>query len=291
MGRIYTIAGLEFSQGKEGWPVMIVWALYGLWSSGARWHDHLAATLREAGFKACKADADVWMRPAVKADGFRYYEYILCYIDDILVISQLPKSIMEALEAKYILKAGPVGEPKTYLRAKVSKYQLEHSDDPGKARWSLSVEDYINCMVKDVEIELEKVGKALLTKVRTRTMEDYRPELDRIRELGLEQATYFAGLIGIFRWCIDKGWIDIIGEVSLLSCFLSNPRKGHLQQALHVFSYLKKHAQSRMVFDETAPEIDQTRSRVINWSEFYPEAKESIPQDALEPREASVVTS
>jgi hypothetical protein len=44
--RIYTIAGPEFGQGKEGRPVMIVRALYGLQSSGARWHDHLAATLR-----------------------------------------------------------------------------------------------------------------------------------------------------------------------------------------------------------------------------------------------------
>jgi hypothetical protein len=97
-------------------------ALYGLRSSGAQWHDHLAATLQEAGFKACKADADVWMRPAVKADGFKYYEYVLCYVDDILIISQHPKRIMEALEHKYILKAGSVGEPKTYLGAKVSKY-------------------------------------------------------------------------------------------------------------------------------------------------------------------------
>jgi hypothetical protein len=83
--RIYTTAGPEFGQGKEGWPVMIVRALYGLQSSGAQCHDHLAATLRDAGFKACKADADMWMRPTVKADGSKYYEYVLCYVDDLLV--------------------------------------------------------------------------------------------------------------------------------------------------------------------------------------------------------------
>jgi hypothetical protein len=58
--------------------VMIVRSLYGLQASGAWWHDHLPAILREAGFKACKADADVWMRPAVKVDGSKYYEYVLC---------------------------------------------------------------------------------------------------------------------------------------------------------------------------------------------------------------------
>jgi hypothetical protein len=35
---------------------------------------------------------------------------------------------MEGLEAKYVLKAGSVSEPMTYLGAKVSKYRLEHSN-------------------------------------------------------------------------------------------------------------------------------------------------------------------
>jgi hypothetical protein len=43
---------------------------------------------------------------------------------------------MEGLEAKYVHKAGSVGEPKTYLGAKVLKYRLEHSDNPDKVQWS-----------------------------------------------------------------------------------------------------------------------------------------------------------
>jgi hypothetical protein len=168
---------------------------------------------------------------------------------------------------------------------------LEHSDDPGKVRWSLSAADYIIRAVKDVETELEKVGKALPTKVTTPTTADYRPELDRSRELGPDQAMYFAGLIGVLRWCIELGRIDIIVEVSLLSRFLACPREAHMQQAFHVFGYLKKHARSRMVFDETEPTIDQSRFRVVDWSEFYPGAEEAIPQDMPEPRGRSVVTS
>jgi hypothetical protein len=37
--------------------------------------------------------------------------------------------------------------------------------------------------------------------------------------------------------------------------------------------------------------IDQSRFRVVDWTELYPEAKGAIPQDALEPRGVSVVTS
>jgi hypothetical protein len=87
----------------------------------------------------------------------------------------------------------------------------------------VSAEDYINRAIKDVETELEKVGKALPTKITTCTTADYRPELDRSRELGPEQATYFAGLIGILHWCIELGRIEIILEVSLLSRFLACP--------------------------------------------------------------------
>jgi hypothetical protein len=45
-----------------------------------------------------------------------------------------------------------------------------------------------------------------------------------------------------------------------------------------------------MVFDEMVPAIDQSHFRVVDWTEFYPEAKEVIPQDAPEPRGVSLVT-
>jgi Reverse transcriptase (RNA-dependent DNA polymerase) len=67
--QLYTTAGPEFGPAKVVRPVLIVQALYGLRSSGTCFHDHMAATLREGGFTGCKADADVWMKAAVKKDG------------------------------------------------------------------------------------------------------------------------------------------------------------------------------------------------------------------------------
>jgi hypothetical protein len=90
---------------------------------------------------------------------------------------------------------------------------------------------------------------------------------------------------------IELGRINIILEVSLLSQFLACPCEGHLQEAFHVFGYLKKHARSQMVFNEMVPAINQSRFRVVDWSDFYPEAKEAIPWDTPEPRGVSVVTS
>ena len=69
-------------------------ALYGLKSSGAAFRAHLAETLDAMGYKPSYKDIDVWLRPAVKPDGFKYYEYILCYVDGVLSISADPKKTM-----------------------------------------------------------------------------------------------------------------------------------------------------------------------------------------------------
>jgi hypothetical protein len=72
--KVYTTAGPKFGS-DAGRPAIIMRALYGLKSSGARWRDHLAAILMQAGFKNSKVDPDVWMRKAHKPNGFTYWEY------------------------------------------------------------------------------------------------------------------------------------------------------------------------------------------------------------------------
>jgi Reverse transcriptase (RNA-dependent DNA polymerase) len=56
--KVYTIAGPEFGS-NVGRPAVIVRAIYGLRTSGNRWRDHMAGTLRDAGYKNCTADTDV----------------------------------------------------------------------------------------------------------------------------------------------------------------------------------------------------------------------------------------
>ncbi len=104
--RVYTTAGAEFGAELKGKYVLIVKALYGLKSSGAAWRAHFANTLKDLGFFSCLADPDVWMHKAKKPDGTEYYEYILVYIDDVLVLSHQGKLIMESLECYYRLKDG-----------------------------------------------------------------------------------------------------------------------------------------------------------------------------------------
>jgi hypothetical protein len=68
--KVYVIAGPEF--GKDAGKRMIIdKGLYGLQTSGARFHEHLSAKLRTLGFVPSKADDDLWIRP--QAD---HYEFI-----------------------------------------------------------------------------------------------------------------------------------------------------------------------------------------------------------------------
>ena len=68
------------------------------------------------GFRSCPADPDVWMQPAEKADDSPYYEYVLLYVDDTLVISQnVEKILREEIGRYFELKEESVGHPTLYL--------------------------------------------------------------------------------------------------------------------------------------------------------------------------------
>lgn len=282
--KIYAIAGPEFGPERQGRPVYIVRALYGLKSSGARWRDHMAATLRGLEFTPCKADPDVWMRPAVKKNGDLYYEYILTYVDDCLVVSEDPKTIMTMLGETYTLKKDSVKEPDTYLGAEIRKWNIEDSDDPKKTRWAMSSDRYIKRAVADVETELDKIGEHLKTKVSTPVAVKYRPELDVTDELDGTRATYYMSLIGILRWACELGRLDILMPVAMMSRYMAAPREGHLEQVLHIFAYLKNRPKSTMVFDDTVPEFDENRFNKADWFETYGDLTEPIPPNAPPPR-------
>ena len=103
-------AGLELVS-NYGLLALIARALYGLKYPGARWRDHMAATLRASGFQSFLADPDVWMKLRIKPNGDKYWEYGLYYVDDILLTSHDPQLTMDMLSESYKLKAGSVKEP------------------------------------------------------------------------------------------------------------------------------------------------------------------------------------
>jgi hypothetical protein len=114
----------------------------------------------------------------------------------------------------------------------------------------------------------------------------YKPELDVTPELNNKLGSRFLQLIGILRWAIELGRLDIFVEVLQLSQHQALPRRGHLETLFHIFTYLKKHENSaRIVFDPKTPCFDE---RVFNpnadWQDFYGDVCEELPPNMPEPK-------
>jgi hypothetical protein len=73
----FIVAGPEFGE-REGHTLVIFKALYGLRTSGLRWHERFADCLRDMGFEPSKSELDIWMRK--NGD---IYEYIAVYVDNL----------------------------------------------------------------------------------------------------------------------------------------------------------------------------------------------------------------
>jgi hypothetical protein len=58
---VFIVAGPKFGA-LQGHVLTIYKALYGLRSSGLRWHKKFAAFMRSMGFQPCKMEPDIWLR-------------------------------------------------------------------------------------------------------------------------------------------------------------------------------------------------------------------------------------
>jgi hypothetical protein len=280
----YIICGPEFGLENKGKKALITRALYGGKAAGKDFRNHLRSCMRHLDFQSCLADPDVWMRPAQKADGSEYWEYVLIYTDDVLVISTQGEKILRDGIGKYFeLKEESIGPPKLYLGGSMREVELEN----GVKAWAFGSSQYVQEAVKNVERYLDLQGGKLPTKAETPMQTSYRPELDVTPELDTIKAAYFQSVIGILRWMVELGRIDICLETSMLSSHLALPREGHLAQVFHIFAYLKKYHNTEMVFDPSDPVINEDEFERKDWtsSEFgHVSGEEERPPNAPQPR-------
>jgi hypothetical protein len=122
----------------------------------------------------------------------------------------------------------------------------------------------------------------------------YRPELDATPELSPQEAAHYQSLIGILRWIVELGRVDICLEVSMMSSHLVLPRVGHLEQVFHIFAHLKKYHNTEIVYDPSDPVIDEAQFDAKEWasSEFgHLDGEEELPPNMPEPRGQGFVIS
>jgi hypothetical protein len=191
-------------------------------------------------------------------------------------------SVLNLINGYMPLKPSSVGDPDIYLGAKLKLTRLNN----GVWAWGLSPSKYVAQAVKNCAMHLtDKLNNRFHLPPRADNPfpYDYHPELDQSEPLDPECSSFYQHLIGVMRWMVELGRIDIATEVSLLSSHLAYPREGHLETALHIMSYLRQKHNTRLIFDPTYPKIDMGMFPQFDWAEFYGNIDEAIPADMPEP--------
>ena len=73
------------------------------------------------------------------ADGTPYYEYVLVYVDDVMIISGDPDAVVQSLKDHFLLKivSDPADKPERYLGAMIGNYRFAD----GSQAWYMSADD------------------------------------------------------------------------------------------------------------------------------------------------------
>ena len=198
------------------------------------------------------------------------------------------KMVLGQIDYFFHMKPESMGDPDIYLGCKLRLHIVEATQ---VYAWLQSPSKYVQEAVKNAETYYGKTYHAkFATKVSSPFSNGYRPEMDVTKELNAEEASYYQAQIGVLRWIVEIGRIDIITEVSLLASQMALPRIGHLMQVFRCFAYLKLRHNGCLVFDPSYPDIsDYNFETGQDWIRTYGDVKEPIPGNAPAPRGKNVV--
>lgn len=264
--KVYIIAGSEFGD-LAGHTLLISKALYGLKSSGLRWHERFADVLRDMGFFPSKAEQDIWMRD--KGD---HYEYIAVYVDDLLIASKTPKVITDILMEVHKFKLKGTGPVEFHLGCDFFR------DEEGILCYA--PRKYIEKMLDNYR----RIFGVLPRKAHSPLAKGDHPELDSSELLDPDNIKIYQSLIGALQWCIQIGRWDLTTPVMTLSRFRACPRQGHLDRVKRIHGYLIKYKHGIIRIRTDEPDYSDIPDKVYPWDySVYAGAKEEIPTDAPKP--------
>lgn len=213
------------------------------------------------------------------------------------ITDKKPELIMSTIKDTYKVRQDTIKQPYQYLGADIRQV---HFDD-GTFAFTMSSQSYVKNAVKNIKDRLNDDGLRFNTKLSSIEFSakqpfsstEYRPELDTSAECNEDQTQFYQNVIGILRWLVELGRIDIAYEVSILSGYLAMPRTGYLQQALYIVKYIDIHSSNELTFDPQEYFINselrnEARRKRLAMSALYPDAEELLPTNAPDPREESV---
>ena len=265
--KVYIIAGPEFKD-REGHILIISRALYGLRSSGARWHDRFADCIRELGFFPCKAEPDIWMRKKGNL-----YEYVAVYVDDLAIAMKDPKEFTDLLEQKHQFKLKGTGPISYHLG-------MDFSRDEDNTL-CISPTKYIDKLIKNYE---KLFGMKPNTSVTSPLEKGDHPELDTSELCSMDQIVQYQSMIGALQWIVTIGRFDIHSAVMTMSGFRMAPRIGHLNRLRRIYGYLLKMKYASIRVRTEEPDYSDLPDNSYDWTyTVYGKVEELLPVDAPEP--------
>ena len=270
--KLFIIAGDKFGA-LAGHTLIVHKALYGLRTSGARWAEKLADSLRALGFSPSYADPAIWMRE--QSD---HWEYIGVYVDDLLIMSKDTDAIIKTLEKEYTLKG--VGFPKYYLGA-----DMKMLDAPEKV-FTLGSATYVKrCLVVYEQI----FGEQPARKINAPLDPKDHPELDDTDLLDEVGMRLYWKLLGMLQWAVTLGRIDIMCAVMTMGGYRCQPRIGHMNRLKRIFGFLKQYKSCSIKFRTEEPDYSKYKSKDMNWKYVYGDVEEEIPTNMPKAKGRKVV--
>jgi hypothetical protein len=110
------------------------------------------------------------------------------------------------------------------------------------------------------------------------------PEIDNSLFLDYDGTTLYQSYIGIIRWAIELGRIDLAHFGSTMANFSMAPREGDLTAVVRAFAYVKRHIQSRIVTYPRIRDFEQLDWTSKDWKRFYPDLDgETMPPHMQDP--------
>ena len=229
----------------EGWKgnqktiLLLLRALYGLKQSPALWYKHLLATLLELGLEPV---------PGVECIYRNQYMLIFFYVDDIAVIyhrkfttqvDEFQQQLFNTYEMRLL------GEVQWFLGIHITRDRLTQH------LW-LSQSSYIDKLLAKFKISTE--GRRVDTPL---PIEDIQKANSQATPQDIYTYQQYVGSLN-FAAVITRA--DIAYAVSILSTYLTNPSRRHMELAIRIFKYL---AATKHYAIQVDPSVDSTRNVFI----------------------------
>jgi hypothetical protein len=155
------------------------------------------------------------------------YEHMLLHTNDALVVSEDAKQVpWNKLGRHFTSKEELIGPPKMCLGGHYQKAQLNNN---GIECWAFSSSQHVEAAFKNVEDRLSKkrddVNWNRPMKAETPLPMLHCPALDVSLELQAADAACCMSLIGMLRWIVKLGHVDLCLECSMLPSHLALPTR------------------------------------------------------------------